>query len=747
MKRKSNKILKLLPLVLVLSLILVGCSGSPGTTTPEIEEDMGSIEGYVYMPVGITAANNELNLKSSTRGTTPSGYQSLEGAAVKVTGSDNNATTTPKGYFKIDNVEAGTQTVTIKKSGFDSISLVAEVKKGQTISVGEDSDDSSLIHKPKEWTFMVYIAGDNNLSAAAIDDINEMETVGSDENINIIVKADFSTEEYYDDLPIGPDGTYCYYIEQDDEIGYDISTIKSSPVFTLPEVDSGDPVELTKFIEWGTSMYPADKYAVVMWNHGSGWKSPQDNIDKGIAWDDVTGSNINTLEMKQALADTGVDFDIIGFDACVMGSLEIAYQLKDLGSVMVGSELNEPFDGWPYDTILADLQSNPTSDASTLGTNIVDNYIESFASGDVTMAAVDLSRLDTLTDSLDTAVTYIEDYLDYEPVYDIAYNEVNAYVDFYDLMDKIKDAYGDINLSDRIDKVLTDYDNMIIKYKDLLDYDYSTGDLYGLSVQLSDSFSGDNGNISYTELDFAVDSQWDDFITNVWNNDPNTIEGKVTIDGQSPGRELNIRVWNDSTGLQNNFKTDTEGNYSISSYYYDDEDNINIYVYSPDNYSGEEIDDNSLLYLTYVSFEANGSMSVPDIDLYNYGLSLNNPAHETVVTSYPVQIELSAYNGSDYTVTYDLRFFEQNGNYIGWSDDFSTNTSFEFDGTLFFGGSLTQDAYWLPEAYWSQGDFNYQAIAFGNYIYYGDSGSAVSYEEMISKLKSRDIEESSFMRR
>ena len=104
--------------------------------------------------------------------------------------------------------------------------------------------------KISQWTWLVYMAGDNNLEGAGRDDLAEMKQVGSTADVNIIVQ--FDTEE---------NQTTRYRVEKK----------KARVLQQLPGVDCGDPKVLTEFIKWGTQNYPAKHYLVDVWNHGGGW--------------------------------------------------------------------------------------------------------------------------------------------------------------------------------------------------------------------------------------------------------------------------------------------------------------------------------------------------------------------------------------------------------------------------------------------------------------------------------------------
>ncbi|MCJ7789116.1 MAG: clostripain-related cysteine peptidase [Candidatus Atribacteria bacterium] len=309
------------------------------------------------------------------------------------------------------------------------------------------------IDKTAEWTVMVYLDADNNLESVGIDDINEMEMVGSTSEVNIVVQVDrvpysvlaSSNQGYADDTSNGNwTTTRRYYVTQD----FNPVLINSTLKIDLGELNMGDPQTLVDFANWAANNYPAKKYLLVIWNHGGGFRSL--NLAKDIAWDDTNGGDKITMpELEDALsmisAQIGKNIDIVGMDACLMAMTEVAYQIKDYADILVTSEENEPSEGWPYDTILSQLVSNPLMSSEELATAIVDKYIYSYPSDNVTQSAIDLSYMDTLASQLsnlasaimDDSVTSIDKYI-------YAANSTQRYslsgfdfTDLYDLCNKI----------------------------------------------------------------------------------------------------------------------------------------------------------------------------------------------------------------------------------------------------------------------------------------------------------------------
>ena len=262
-----------------------------------------------------------------------------------------------------------------------------------------------------EWTILVYLGGDNNLEEAAIIDLNEMEKVGSDENINIIVELDRSRSHYQ-----GHDNWYGakrYYVVKDTTTHpeSDFDEVVSIERMSLGEVDSGDPETMTDFLHWGITEFPAKKVAVIFWNHGWSWslQSSTPTI-KGIISDDGSGNDISIAEgelssiLSQISEDLDRPIDLLGMDACVMQSWEIATDAAPFADLLVASQDYVSWAGWSYDTFLKDLATNPSMEGLTLANHIGERFYES---GDLTISTVDLTQIGEFNQQLDELATQL----------------------------------------------------------------------------------------------------------------------------------------------------------------------------------------------------------------------------------------------------------------------------------------------------------------------------------------------------
>ena len=373
------------------------------------------------------------------------------------------------------------------------------------------------IEKPAEWTVMIYLDADNNLESAGIDDINEMEMVGSTTEVNIVVQAD--RIEDYDVSNDNWKNTRRYYITQDS----DDSQINSQLIEDLPELNMGDPQTLIDFTSWAITNYPAKKYLLVIWNHGGGFRSSAYTA-KDIAWDETSeGDRITMPELESALSgittQTGGNIDIVGMDACFMAMTEVAYQIKDCGvDILVASEETEPFDGWPYDTILAQLVDNPAMTSAKLASVIVDKYIDSYPSGNVTQSAIDLSYMDDLAGQLSgLAQAIMDDTLTPKLNYINAASSSQSYgdPDFKDLYDFCAEIRADEVIPTNVKDIALDIQqtlNSAIIHSRL--FGATVSNSHGLSVYFPNSYY----DIYYDKTSFSQDySKWVDMLKYLLN--------------------------------------------------------------------------------------------------------------------------------------------------------------------------------------------------------------------------------------
>jgi len=398
-----------------------------------------------------------------------------------------------------------------------------------------DRGGSRVAGKAK-WTVMVYMAGDNNLDGAALRDIEEMAQTGSTKDVNVLVQLDRLEDKKTRRFLITKGG------------GYDRDCVE-----TFGETNTGDPKILEDFLKWSIEKYPAERYFLILWNHGGGWweearsraaasktsatrflrsgprislfhhktDNPAPTTHRSICYDDTSGGDaLDNRELKDVLARTctaiGKKIDILGMDACLMTMVEVAWQLRDSVEILVGSEIEEPNDGWPYAEILAFLTAKPKSKTHIVAKEVVKQYVASYRDQDetVTQSAINTAAtVEIIQTLIPLAAELLSDLDKNRKLIQWAWDRSPK---FYD--DNYLDLYA-------FARKLRSKDRGRIREKaDALIAALKTGKTKSLLCQsklgtevagtkgLSIYFPADSINPAYRRLDFAIDCQWAIFL-------------------------------------------------------------------------------------------------------------------------------------------------------------------------------------------------------------------------------------------
>ena len=280
---------------------------------------------------------------------------------------------------------------------------------GLDIQVDESSGSMS-IERPRiksvpmgdkdTWTVFVYLCGSDLESriffggGMATDDIEEMCKASASDNVRFVIETGGCS--FWHDDNIDSDVLGRYVIEN--------GKLKSAG--EAKQASMGKTSTLTKFLKWGIKNYPAEKMGVIFWDHGGGSLS-------GVCFDELEDEDsLGLREIDAALLsliDSGEltdKFEFIGFDACLMGTVEAANILASYSDYMYGSEESEPGSGWDYKAIGDYLASHPDTDGAALGKEVCDSFkSQCEKSGDgkiVTMSVIDLSKMDPLLKSFNS---------------------------------------------------------------------------------------------------------------------------------------------------------------------------------------------------------------------------------------------------------------------------------------------------------------------------------------------------------
>ena len=245
---------------------------------------------------------------------------------------------------------------------------------------GENISSGGIGSTEPGWTLMIYLCGSDLESEGSMASMNleEMCNASIPEDVNVLVETGGSSAWNWDGISADALGRYQI-------VDGDLEEVE-----TVELASMGDPATLTDFIQWGISNYPSEHYGVILWDHGGG------NAD-GVCYDELyDGDNLTLPELGSGLRDAGSTLDFIGFDACLMASMETASAINGTGYYMVASEETEPGQGWDYEVMLNSLGENPSMRGDELGQIVCDAFLEKCTwldcADEATLSVIDLSQ-------------------------------------------------------------------------------------------------------------------------------------------------------------------------------------------------------------------------------------------------------------------------------------------------------------------------------------------------------------------
>lgn len=260
-----------------------------------------------------------------------------------------------------------------------------------------ERDSAGPAHTGREgdgWTVLHYSMADTNLEPFMVADVNEIGSVGSNDNLQVREFMDRSAEYGDDEL-----------LDQGAWVGARVLDLgeagTAEVVDDLGDVDSADPEVLAAFIADGIEAHRAGHYALVISDHGASWP--------GIGPDEGSGNDVLDLaELTDAIAggleQAGVDkLDLLGFDACLMANYEVASAVAPYADRLVASQELEPGHGWDYSALQV-LADDPGATADELGSEVLAGFAgqaeEQGTSEQITLAMIDLNRMDAVDEAV-----------------------------------------------------------------------------------------------------------------------------------------------------------------------------------------------------------------------------------------------------------------------------------------------------------------------------------------------------------
>ena len=314
--------------------------------------------------------------------------------------------------------------------------------------------------------------------------------------------------------------TYANITDLDNDLtdgyidGYDSNTCY---IYKDTNANMGDAETLKNFLQFVENNCSGDRYILIFWDHGeayNGYGNDENHDDDGL----------NLTELREALNSTNITFDLIGFDACLMASLEVANTVDNFGNYMVASEELEPGHGWDYEAIIGNLTTNPNISTVELGKVIVDSFINNPNHDPCkTLSLVNLSKTDEVINSLNNLSVKL---------YDLAYPDeyyeeiVQSVVEAQDFGKSEKDDTEisiDIKhfatITDEKISNISEADDLINSIDDFVIYskhDSEKPNSYGVSI-----FSPENIDNIDGYWDVRVSDEWYDFVNKLYDYDDN----------------------------------------------------------------------------------------------------------------------------------------------------------------------------------------------------------------------------------
>lgn len=285
-----------------------------------------------------------------------------------------------------------------------------ETETEQTPEEGEDeafyeAEDEPETISVKPWTFLVYMAADNNLEGDAIADLNEMEHVDFSDAANVLVL--FDRAEGFDASNGDWTDTRLYKVVQDEEENQSLiaserlgcEELGLSPENTT-ELDMSNPLTLSGFLSFSRRAYPAENYALIIWGHGTGWRSVNDVSNekvssRAVAIDSSSDSYMTISQLRSAIEKgmDGVNLEVIGFDTCFGLCIENAFELSQCAKYMMGTPALVSESGWNYRTVFSDFMAGKKTVHSFIDC-VSESFVNSYQNYPyASFACVDLKKI------------------------------------------------------------------------------------------------------------------------------------------------------------------------------------------------------------------------------------------------------------------------------------------------------------------------------------------------------------------
>ena len=294
------------------------------------------------------------------------------------------------------------------------------------------------------FTFIEYLVGSDlePEHKAATSILQNMMKVGSDKNLNIVVQTGGCPK--WNIADISNKTTQRWLVQKGK-----LKLVKDMGV----QEDMGKSSTLGDYIKWAVKTYPADKYALVMFDHGGGSVF-------GYGFDKISNKHLSLIDIEKTLKESQAvmddKFEFIGFDSCLMGTIEAASILAPYANYMAASEEISYTHLWDYNKMMTAISDNPSITGDELGGVIIDAYKENAENfkvdKKVTLSVIDLGKLKDLVSALTPLIKNLNTDVGVETRFKIIASARGKSEDYGNTTDYSTDMVDLVSFADHIQK-------------------------------------------------------------------------------------------------------------------------------------------------------------------------------------------------------------------------------------------------------------------------------------------------------
>ena len=338
----------------------------------------------------------------------------------------------------------------MKNKGIGALAMAAAIGLGAGVmssasAAYADTGEGKTVDNGEVTVFVYMIGSDLETDGGnASLDLKEMLAADLGEQVNLVIQTGGAMDWEMEEVREGT----CQRFEV---VDHELKEVEDIGLQSMAKIQT-----LASFLTWGAEAYPADRYELIFWDHGGG-------VTGGFGYDEYFEDDWLTLsDIGDALKLSGVEFDMVGFDACLMSTIEVAYMLKPYAEYLVASEEYIPAEGWYYTDWLTDLGQNPQMEGDQIGVAIVDDYAayyEADGTWEYTLSVVDLNIIGRLYKALSDYMEETSDLLTQKQFTEISSARAQAkafgdgdyeLIDLLDYADRIE-SLDDSKLQKQVD--------------------------------------------------------------------------------------------------------------------------------------------------------------------------------------------------------------------------------------------------------------------------------------------------------